>query len=83
MKFVGEIVEYTNAYDVFKLYEDLFLAENERVSIFKEGIQSVALSKIILNAGDKKKSVDRENKYNDVYENKYMIPWSLLPISSF
>ena len=75
VKFAGEIVQETDGYDLFKLYEDLFLAENERVSMFREGIQSVDLSKIRRSAEDKKKSgVDKENKLNDVYQNKYRIP---------
>ena len=43
--------------------------------MFREGIQSVDLSKIRCNTGDKKKSgFDRESKLNDVYQNKYRIP---------
>ncbi|PFX27686.1 hypothetical protein AWC38_SpisGene7637 [Stylophora pistillata] len=50
--FVGEMVHDTNGYDIFKLYEDLFLTENERASMFREGIQYDDLSKIRRNAGD-------------------------------
>ena len=47
-------------------------AENDRASMFREGIQSVDLLKIRLNAEDKEKSwVDMENKLNDGYWNKY------------
>ena len=43
--------------------------------MFREGIQSVDLSKIRCNTGDKNKSgFDRESKLNDVYQNKYRIP---------
>ena len=42
--------------------------------MFREGIQSVDLSKIRCNAEDKKKSgVDKENKVSDVYQNKSSI----------
>ena len=75
VKFAGEISQGTDGHDLFKLYEDLFLTKNERASVFREGIQSVDLSKIRCNAEDKKKpGVDRENKLNDVYQNKYRIP---------
>ena len=56
---------------LFKLYEDLFLTENERVGMFSEGIQSFDLSKMRYNAEDKKSGFEKENKLNDVYQNKY------------
>ena len=75
VKFAGEIVQGIDGYDPFKLYEDFLLAENEKASMIREGIQPVDLSKIRCNAEDKnKRGVDKENKLNDVYENKYRIP---------
>lgn len=75
MKFAREIAQDTGDYDQFKLSEDLFLTENERVSMFREGIQPVDLSNIRYNAEEKKKSgVEKENKFNVVYQNKYRIP---------
>ena len=75
MKFAREIAQDTDDYDLFKLSEDLFLTENERVRMFREGIQPVDLSNFRYNADDKKKSgVEKENKFNVVYENKYRIP---------
>ena len=63
VKFAGEILIDTDSYDLFKLYEDLFLTQIERASMLKEGIQSEDLSKIRCNAGDKKTSgVDKEKK---------------------
>ena len=57
----------TDSYDLFKLYEDLFLTENEKTSMFREGIQYVDLSKIRCNAGNKKTScINKENKLNDI-----------------
>ena len=54
VKFAGEIVQDTDGYDLFKLYEDLFLTESERESIvFREGSQSEDLSKIRCKAGNK------------------------------
>ena len=50
MKFAGEIAQDTDGYDLFKLFEDLFLTENERTSMFREAIQSDDLSKKIENS---------------------------------
>ena len=75
LKFAGEIVQDTDGYDLFKLWEDLFLTENERANMFREGIQSEDLSKIRCSAGDKKTlGVDKENKLNEVYGKMYRIP---------
>ena len=75
MKFAREIAQDTDDYALFELSEDLFLTENERVSMFREGIQPVDLSNIRYNAEEKKKSgVEKENKFNVVYQNKYRIP---------
>ena len=74
VKFAGEIAQDTDRYDLFKLCEDLFLTENERTSMFREGIQSDDLSKIRCYAEDMKKSGDvKENKFIDVYQNKCRI----------
>lgn len=75
VKFAGEILQDTDGYDLFKIYEDLFLTEIERSNRLSEGLQSEDLSKIRCNAGDKKTSgVDKEKKLNAVYENRYRIP---------
>ena len=75
VKFAGEIAQDTDGYDLFKLFEDLFLTENERTSMFREGIQSDDLSKIRCYAEDMKKSGDvKENNFIDVYQNKCRIP---------
>ena len=50
MKFAGEIAQDTDGYDLFKLFEGLFLTENERTSMFREAIQSDDLSKKIENS---------------------------------
>ena len=55
VKFAGEIAQDTDRFDLFKLCEDLFLTENERTSMFREGIQSDDLSKISCSAEDRKK----------------------------
>ena len=69
MKFAEIIAQDNDVYDLCKLYEDLSLSEDERVSMFREVIQSVDPWKIRCNAEDKKKSgVDNENKLNRLSE---------------
>ena len=57
------------------LVDRLTVTENERTSMFRESIQSDDLSKIRCYAEDMKKSGDvKENKFIDVYQNKWRIP---------
>ena len=76
VKFAGEILQDTDGYDLFKLYEDLFLTESGRSNWLGEGIQSEDLSKTRCNTGDKKTlGADKEKKrLNAVYGNKCRIP---------
>ena len=68
VKYAGEILQDTVGYDIFKIWEDLFLSQEERDNMILEGIQSEDLCKIRSGAGDKKTSgVDAENKLNKVY----------------
>ena len=56
-------------YDLFKLYEDLFLTEKERASMLSEGIQSEDLAKISINAGDKNTTgVEKEKKLRHLWK---------------
>ena len=74
VKFAGTILQDTVDYDLFKIYEDLFLSQEQRDEMVREGIQSEDLCKIRSNAGDKKTSgVDTENKLNQIYGSKYCI----------
>ena len=74
VKYAGEILEDTVGYDISKIWEDLFLLQEERDNMILEGIQSEDLCKIRSGAGDKKTSfVDAENKLNKVYGTKYRI----------
>ena len=54
VKYAGEILQDTDGFDLLKLYEDLFLMEKERANMTEYGIQSVELSRIRCNSGDKK-----------------------------
>ena len=72
VKFAGHILQETVGYDIYKIFEDLFLPKEERDNMLLEGIQSVNLSKIRSGAGDKPTSgVAAENKL--VYKKKYKI----------
>ena len=74
VKFAATSVQDTVGYDIYKIFEDLFLSTDERANMLSEGIQSVDLCRIRSGSGDKKSSgVDEENKLNSVYGNKYRI----------
>ena len=74
VKYAGEILQDTVGYDIFKIWEDAFLSQEERDNMILEGIQSEDICKIRSGAGDKKTSgVDAENKLNKVYGTKYRI----------
>ena len=72
--FAATTVQDTDGYDIYKIFEDLFIPLHERANMLSEGIQSLDLCKIRSGAGDKKTSgVDEENKLNGVYGTKYRI----------
>jgi len=74
VKFAGTILQDTVGYDIYKTFEDLFLSQEKRDGMLREGIQSEDLCKIRSGAADKKTSgVDAENKLNEVYGKKYRI----------
>ena len=54
VKFVGTTLQDTVGYDIYKIFEDLFLSEDGRNNMLLEGLQSEDLSKICSNAGNKK-----------------------------
>ena len=74
VKYSGTILQDTVGYDIYKIFEDLFLSQEERDNMLQDGIQSVGLNKIRSNAGDKQTTgVDSENKLNKIYGSKYRI----------
>ena len=74
VKFAGTSVQDTDRYDIYKIFEDLFIPLHERANMLSEGIQSLDLCKIRSGSGDKKTSgADEENKLNAVYGTKYRI----------
>ena len=73
VKFAATTIQDTDGYDIYKIFEDLFIPLHER-AMLSEGIQSLDLCKIRSGAGDKKTSgVDAENSLNAVYGTKYRI----------
>ena len=74
LRFAATTVQETAGYDIYKIFEDLFIPLHERANMLPEGIQSLDLCKIRSGAGDKKTSgVDEENALNAVYGTKYRI----------
>ena len=68
------VLEQTVGYDIYKIFEDLFLSQEKRDDMILEGIQSEDLSKIRSGAGDKKTSgVDAENKLEEILGKKYRL----------
>ena len=69
--FGGTPVQDTNGYDIYKIFDDLFLSAYERDEMLIEGVQS---AKLCSNSGDKATSgADAENKLESVYKQKYKI----------
>ena len=62
VKFAGTILQDMVGYDIYKIFEDLFLSQEERDNVLLEGIQSEDLCEIRSGMWDKKSSgVDAEN----------------------
>ena len=74
VKFEGTILEETVGYEIYKIFQDLFLPGEKRENMVPEGIQSERLCKIHSNAGDKATSgVASEIKLAEVYGTRYRI----------
>ena len=74
VKFAGTTLEETVDYDVYKIFQDLFLPGEKRDNMVPEGIQSEDLSKIRSGAGDAKTSgVEAEKTLSGIYGKKYRI----------
>ena len=72
--FGGTPVQDTNGYDIYKIFDDMFIDEWERDVMILEGLQADDLNRIRCNSGDKKTSgVDAYNKMAEVYKMKYKI----------
>ena len=74
VKFAATMVQDTDSYDIYKIFEDLFLSIDERENMLREGIQSEDLNRIRSDSSGKKTTgVDEENVLNTVYGTKYRI----------
>ena len=72
--FGGIPVQDTNGYDIYRIFDDLFLSVYERDEMLMEGIQSKKLCKVRSNSGDKPTSgVNTEHNLEAVYKMKYKI----------
>ena len=72
VKFAATTVQDTDSYDIYKIFEDLFLPSETSVpTCFPRAFRAMDLCKIRSGAGDNKKTsgVDAENKLNAVYGN--------------
>ena len=56
VKFAGTTLQDTAGYGIFKIWEDLFLAQEDRDNMLLEGIQIEKLCKIRSKAGDRETS---------------------------
>ena len=56
VKFAGTTLQDTVGYNIYRIFEDLFLSQEKRDNMVLEGIQSKDLCKICSGAGDKKTS---------------------------
>ena len=74
VKFEGTTLQDTVGYDIFKIWEDLFLAQEDRDNMLLEGIQKEKFCKIRSNAGDKETTgVYAEKALDAVFGTKYRI----------
>ena len=75
VKFGGTTLHDTVGYDIYKIFEDLFLSQEERDNGILEGIQSEAICKTRSGSGDKKTAgiSKSEKTINEVYGSKYRI----------
>ena len=72
--FGGTPVQDTSGYDIYKIFDDMFLDAYQHDEMLMEGLHGDTLNKIRCNAGDKKTSgVDVDSKIAEVYKMKYKI----------
>ena len=62
VKFAATTLDETVGYDIYKIFQDLFLPAEKRDNMLPEGIQSEDLCKIRSNAGTRKQQVSTPKK---------------------
>jgi len=70
MKFTGATLQDTVGYDIYKMFEDLFLPVKKQDIMVQEGMQIDKLNKIRLKARDKAND-PTETKLNKIFGSKY------------
>ena len=74
LKCSGTVSQDTVGYDILKIFEDLFLSQEQPDDMLLEGNQSKDLCEIYAGSGNKKPSgVDAEKKRDAIYGTKYYI----------
>ena len=73
VKYEGTVLQDTVGYDLYKIWEDLFLSQEERNNMYREEIQSEAISKLRSEAGDRDTSDAKETKLGGIYGKKRWI----------
>ena len=73
VKLEGQSVYTLNDSDIFHCYQDLWMTQQERENSVYQGIQSEALRKIRINAGDKGANAS-DVALGDAYSNLFSIP---------
>lgn len=74
VKYAGTTLRDTSGYDIYKIYEDLFLPIHVFYNKLLEGFQTEKLFKIRSNAGDKAEtSVDAEKALDAVFGTHFCI----------
>jgi len=75
VKFGGTTLQDTVGYGIYKIFDNLFLSQEERDNRILEGIQSETICKTRSGAGDKKSAgiSESEETINKVYGSKYWI----------
>ena len=71
VKFARETLQDTTRYDLLKTYEDLFTVRDNKL---RQGISSVNIRKLRINAGDKDDSNINEVTLANIHNTKYCIP---------
>jgi len=74
VKFAGTNLQDTVGYDLYKIYEDLFLSQEQRDDMVLEGIQSEGLCKLRYDTSDKPTSgIEAKKKLAENLGTKYYI----------
>ena len=81
VKLEGQSIYTLNDADVFLCYQDIWKASNERGNAVYQGIQSEAVRKIRINAGDKG-TIAKDVAVGEAFDNMFCIPLDFEMLSS-